>query len=166
MQKRALVIWSSVKAAIAVSLVGWGALHLRGWDAYVGVRLPSWSRAPGRALMIAGGLLVLVCGGVLSTLGFLTPEDRFFPKQFTASGPFRYVRNPMSLGWVILMLGLGLHESSVLVVAFSAALFLFVHVVIVFVEEPGLEKRFGESYREYKRSVHRWVPKFGGNGVK
>jgi protein-S-isoprenylcysteine O-methyltransferase Ste14 len=30
----------------------------------------------------------------------------------------------------------------------------------VYVEEPGLEKRFGESYREYKRNVPRWIPRW------
>jgi protein-S-isoprenylcysteine O-methyltransferase Ste14 len=78
-----------------------------------------------------------------------------------ALGPFRYVRNPMSLGWVIFMLGLGLYKSSVLVILFAAALFSFLHAIVVFVEEPGLEKRFGESYLKYKRSVPRWLPQFG-----
>lgn len=73
--------------------------------------------------------------GILSTRGILeTPGDRFFPKEFAAFGPFCCVRTPMSLGALILMLGLGLYD----------------HVIIVKVEEPGLEKRFGESYRQYK----------------
>ena len=80
-----------------------------------------------------------------------------------AFGPFRYLRNPMSLGAVIAMLGLGLYESSVLILLLALALFLFFHVIVVCVEEPGLEKRFGESYRDYKRSVNRWLPKLGGN---
>lgn len=160
MQKQTLVLWTLVKVAFAVLLVGWGALHLRRWDAYVGLRLPGWVRVPGLVLMVAGGFVVLVCGGVLSTRGILsTPGERFWPKEFVVFGPFRYVRNPMSLGWVVCMLGLGLYESSVSVVLFTAALFLFLHSIVVLVEEPGLEKRFGESYREYKRSVNRWVPK-------
>jgi protein-S-isoprenylcysteine O-methyltransferase Ste14 len=35
---------------------------------------------------------------------------------------------------------------------------LFLHLLIVFVEAPKLERRFGESYREYKRRVNRWLP--------
>jgi protein-S-isoprenylcysteine O-methyltransferase Ste14 len=164
MKRQALVFWTLAKVAIVVLFVGWCALHLRGWDPYLGVSLPAWSRTPGLILLISGGSLVLACGGILSTRGILeTHGDRFFPKEFVAFGPFRYMRNPMSLGAVILMLGLGLYESSVSILLLAWALFLFFHVVVVYVEEPGLEKRFGESYREYKRSVNRWLPKFGGN---
>ena len=79
-----------------------------------------------------------------------------------AFGPFHYVRNPMSLSAVIVIFGLGLYESSMAILLFALAAFLFFHLVVVYVEEPGLEKRFGESYRAYKRSVHRWLPKFRG----
>jgi len=112
-------------------------------------------------VLIAGGLLVLACGGILSTRGILARKGRLFPKEFVAFGPFRYVRNPMSLGLVILMLCLGLYESSIAVLLFAVGLFLLLHLVVIYVEEPGLEKRFGESYRDYKRSVNRWLPKFG-----
>ena len=164
MKRQALVFWALAKVAIVVLFVGWCALHLRRWDPYLGVSLPAWSRTPGLIFLISGSLLVLMCGGILSTRGILeTPGDRFFPKKFVAFGPFCYMRNPMSLGAVILMLGLGLYESSVSILLLALALFLFFHVVVVYVEEPGLEKRFGESYREYKRSVNRWLPKFGSN---
>jgi len=32
------------------------------------------------------------------------------------------------------------------------------HAFFLLVEEPGLERRFGDEYREYKRSVPRWIP--------
>jgi len=158
-----LVLWAVARTAIAVLFVGWCALYLRRWDPYLGVSLPAWTRALGLIVLISSGLLVLACGGILGTRGILeTPGDRFFPKEFVAFGPFRYLRNPMTLGAVILMLGLGLYESSVSILLLALALFLLFHVVVVHVEEPGLERRFGESYREYKRSVNRWLPKFGG----
>ena len=162
MNTQTLVLWAVAKVAIAVLFVGWCALHLRRWDPYFGVSLPAWIRALGLMFLISGGLLVLACGGILGTRGiFETPGERFFPKEFVAFGPFRYLRNPMSIGVVIVMLGLGLYESSVSILLFAVAMFLFLHLLVVYVEEPGLEKRFGESYREYKRSVNRWLPKFG-----
>jgi len=164
MSRQPLIIWTVVKVATAVLFVGWCALHLRRFDPYLGVSLPSWSRIPGVIFMIAGGVMILTCGGILSTRGiFSMPGKRLLPREFVAFGPFRHVRNPMSLGFVILMLGLGLYASSVSVLLFALALFLFLHLIVVYVEEPGLEKRFGESYREYKRSVRRWLPKVGGS---
>ena len=166
MKKPMVVIGTLLRVATAVSLVSWGDLQLRRWDWRVEARLPQWSRVPGVLFMICGGGVVLLCGGILSTREiFEMPGERWLPKEFVASGPFRYVRNPMSLGWVVFMLGLGMYESSVMMIGFAVGLFFFLHLIVVLVEEPGLEKRFGESYREYKRAVRRWVPKFVGQGA-
>jgi protein-S-isoprenylcysteine O-methyltransferase Ste14 len=162
MKKLGLVFWAVARVTIVVLLAGWGALYLRKWDRHLGFWLPSWCRLPGLILLIGGGVLVLICGGILGTRGILeTPGDRLFPKDFMAFGPFRYVRNPMSLGAVVLVLGLGLYESSASILLLALALFLVLHVIVVRVEEPGLERRFGQSYRDYKRSVNRWLPKLG-----
>jgi protein-S-isoprenylcysteine O-methyltransferase Ste14 len=162
MNRLTLILWSVTKVAVAVVFVGAAALRLRRLDSYVGVGLPVWSRIPGVVGMVAGGLIVIACGSVLANRGiFSMPGQRLLPREFVTFGPFRYVRNPMSLGFVTLMAGLGLYESSVSIILFAAGLFLFLHLIVVYVEEPGLEKRFGESYCEYKRSVDRWLPRFG-----
>jgi protein-S-isoprenylcysteine O-methyltransferase Ste14 len=70
----------------------------------------------------------------------------------------------MSLGAVILMVGMGFYELSVCILLLAATLFLFLHLLVVYVEEPGLEKRFGKSYGDYKRPVNRWLPNFSGSG--
>jgi len=160
MKKAGLIVWTVVKVAIAILVVVWCVLHLRKLDSYLGIWLPGWVRLPGLVFLIAAGVVVLVCGGVLSNRGILTSGNGVLPTVFVAFGPFRYVRNPMSLGVVLLFFGLGLYESSLSIVVFAALLFLFLHMVVIYVEEPGLEKRFGENYRLYKRSVNRWLPKF------
>jgi len=68
-------------------------------------------------------------------------------------GPSAHVRNPMSLGAVTMTFGLALFCRPI-----SILLFLLIQMFVVFVEEPGLEKRFGESYLHYKLSVNRWLP--------
>lgn len=159
MHRQTLVWWAVTKTAIVILLLGWCVLHVRRFDGYLGVSVPVWSRAPGLILLSSGALLVLTCAGILSTRGILSPGDRLFPKEFVASGPFRYIRNPMSFGVVAFMVGLGLYEASLSILLFAAALFVALHLVIVYVEEPGLERRFGESYQDYKRSVNRWLPR-------
>jgi protein-S-isoprenylcysteine O-methyltransferase Ste14 len=67
----------------------------------------------------------------------------------------------MSLAGVILMVGIALWHRSTLALAVAAGLFLVFHLVVVRVEEPGLERRFGESYRSYKHHVPRWLPRWG-----
>lgn len=154
---RSAVIISAIFMTIGL-LIG----YLRRLDAYLGVELPMWVRVPGVVAVVAGGALVLICGAMLSTraIGTHVGEEWFMPREFVAAGPFRYVRNPMSLGGVVLMAGIALWQRSTLALGLSVALFVLMHAVVVYLEEPGLEKRFGESYREYKRHVRRWIPRW------
>ena len=55
-------------------------------------------------------------------------------------------------------IGFGLFQRAVSVLLLAVGASLLAHLFVVFVEEPGLERRFGESYRRYKQSVNRWLP--------
>lgn len=72
------------------------------------------------------------------------------------SGPFRYVRNPlyMVLIWILVATAFGLNNLGALALAvpFTAIL----HFGVILREERYLEAKFGEEYREYKRRVRRW----------
>jgi hypothetical protein len=59
---------------------------------------------------VADAAMVLICGAMLSTrgIGTLGGEQWFMPREFVATGPFRFVRNLMSLGGVVLMTGIAL----------------------------------------------------------
>jgi protein-S-isoprenylcysteine O-methyltransferase Ste14 len=159
MKNAGIITWTLSKVITSVPLVGWCALHLRRFDVGFAFALPAWTRLPGEVLLAAGALMVLTCGWILSTRGFGTHGDRFFPNEFVSLGPFRYVRNPMSLGAVTLTLGFALYHHSISLLLFSIFLFVLLHVIVVYIEEPGLEKRFGESYLRYKRSLNRWLPR-------
>lgn len=89
--------------------------------------------------------------------GTLAPWDP--PKVLVARGPYRYVRNPMISGVVLTLFGEALilgswpHTTWALFV-------LFVNLVYIpALEEPLLEQRFGNSYREYCRHVPRFIPR-------
>jgi protein-S-isoprenylcysteine O-methyltransferase Ste14 len=153
MSRVAVVIWTILRVVAAVLFLGWAALHLRPLDRVIGVGLPEWLKPAGMALLLVGGVVVLLCGEMLSTPGIL-------PTKFVVLGPFRYVRNPMSLGGVTMMFGLALFFRSISISLFSAILFLALHGIVVFWEESFLEKRYGESYLQYKHSVNRWLPTF------
>lgn len=151
MNRRLVVAWTLVRVALVVLCVGWLALRLRRFDRVIGPTLPAGLVPLGIALLIAGGLVVLYCGTLLSTPGLL-------PREFVAFGPFRYVRNPMSLGAVAMLFGLGLFCRSISILGFAVVFFLAMHAFVVYLEEPDLQKRFGESYLQYKQSVNRWIP--------
>jgi protein-S-isoprenylcysteine O-methyltransferase Ste14 len=153
MSRLSVVVWTMLRVAAAVLFAGWAALHLRVLDGIIGMKLPQWLKPASMVLLLVGAVVLLLCGGMLSTPGIV-------PTEFVVRGPFRYVRNPMSLGAVTMMCGLALFCRSLSILLFSTLLFLLIHIFVVFVEEPGLEKRFGESYLQYKLSVNRWLPTF------
>jgi protein-S-isoprenylcysteine O-methyltransferase Ste14 len=153
---RMVVILSAI-----LLVIGWLMGYLRPLDALLGVELPAWVQVPGIVAVVAGAALGLTCGAMLSTrgIGTLGGEEWFMPRKFLASGTFRFVRNPMSLGGLVLLTGIALWHRSAFGLGFTAAWFLMVHLMVIYVEEPGLEKRFGDSYREYRRNVRRWLPR-------
>ena len=74
------------------------------------------------------------------------------------NGPYRFVRNPMISGVILFLFG----EAALLRSKGNllwAAFFLVLNLLYIpLVEEPQLEKRFGEPYRLYRRHVRRFIP--------
>ena len=88
-----------------------------------------------------------------------TPAPYDPPKFLVARGVYRYVRNPMMIGVILVLLGEAMLSGSLPVFTWALIFFQACLVLIPFWEEPDLEHRFGEAYLEYKRKVPRWVPK-------
>jgi protein-S-isoprenylcysteine O-methyltransferase Ste14 len=161
MPRMLAISWKVAIVIVVWIAVGWITGYLRPLDVSLGVELPAWVQIPGIVAGVVGGALVLRCGAMLSTrgIGTLRGEEWFMPREFVATGPFRFVRNPMSLGGAVLMAGIALSHRSALGLGLAAVLFLVFHLVVVLMEEPGLEKRFGDSYTKYRRNVPRWLPR-------
>jgi protein-S-isoprenylcysteine O-methyltransferase Ste14 len=130
-------------------------------DRAAGRALPAVPGLPvvGTTLAVAGGLLALTCVALFVARGEGTPAPFDAPRRFVAVGPYRFVRNPMYVGAITLLVGFGLvlDAPSVFGVAFAA--FFFSNLFVIFVEEPGLAARFGETYLAYRRSTNRWIPR-------
>lgn len=128
-----------------------------------GVRSPTVALAAAGALLIAGGLSLLIWTVVLfdrvgkGTLGL--GELMGEPVHLVVRGPYRHVRNPMITGVLCILLGeAGVTASGWLLVWF--AIFLtFQMIGIQFWEEPHLIKRFGDEYLAYRQNVPRWIPR-------
>jgi protein-S-isoprenylcysteine O-methyltransferase Ste14 len=142
-----------------VALWVWLALGVHRFDPAIGVAVPDWARWLGSALMVVGCAVGLTCGGFFAARGLGTPAPFDPPREFVATGPYRFVRNPMYIGGLLALGGFGLVERSPSILLLAAGVAILVHFFVVIVEEPGLEWRFGDSYRTYKRSVNRWLPR-------
>ena len=150
-----------VSGVLLATVVGvWGGAPLAAWlDALVPVRLPFDLRWLG-VLMIVGAMTLIASAQVSFVRfggGTGVPNDP--PRRLVANGPYRWVRNPLyisgnSLLWATALM---LNSAGLLGMAFMVAIGF--HMFVVFYEEPQLEKRYGDAYREYKKSVPRWVPR-------
>jgi protein-S-isoprenylcysteine O-methyltransferase Ste14 len=146
--------------AAFILFFGWLALRVQGWDDSLQVELPPWTRMAGLAFTGLGALLLLACAGTFIARGRGTPAVFDPPRQFVSAGPYKFVRNPMYIGGFLLLAGFGLIQRSLAILLFALALLGLFHLFVVFVEEPGLKKRFGQSYLDYKQIVKRWLPRF------
>jgi protein-S-isoprenylcysteine O-methyltransferase Ste14 len=106
--------------------------------------------------LLASVALVASCGRLFMQAG--TPFRPTAPATtIVREGPYRFSRNPMYLGIAGLLAGLGVLLGGV---CFAAALVVFlavVHFGVVLPEERYLEALHGETYRQYKRRVRRWL---------
>jgi len=124
------------------------------------VTIAAWTvRMTGSLVFIAGFALFTWCVVLFARIGHgtLAPWDP--TRDLVAVGPYRFARNPMISGVALVLIGEALLWGS-WVVGIWVCLFMCInHVYFIFSEEPGLEKRFGESYRLYKSQVPRWIPR-------
>lgn len=147
------IVYSALFVWLWVSIAGW----VRSYDAQIPLSLPGWLRPLGYGIAAVGAILAALCIATFVTRGRGTPAPFDPPREFVASGPYRWVRNPMYVGAAGVILGAGLVLSSPSLVLLAFAFLLAMHFFVILHEEPTLEDRFGASYRRYKADVHRWL---------
>lgn len=100
----------------------------------------------------------LKCVWEFATQGRGIPAPLDHPKQLVVTGLYRYVRNPMYLGVLLVLLGEALFFQSTAFLLYALAWLALVHLNVLLYEEPNLTRTFGDSYRHYQVSVRRWIP--------
>jgi protein-S-isoprenylcysteine O-methyltransferase Ste14 len=110
------------------------------------------------------GILILIVGLVINTKGSLLlsrSKSTFIPQEAPSmliiNGPFRFSRNPIYLGGVIIILGISVLMGSIIAFLAPIITFLIVEFYFIPIEEKKLEESFGNKYLEYKNQVRRWI---------
>lgn len=106
-----------------------------------------------------GVALYIWCVWVFSTVGRGTPGPWDAPRRLVAVGPYRWVRNPIYIGALAVILGEAWLFTSVPLLVYAGGASIFCHLFVVSYEERTLRRRFGDDYEEYLRAVPRWVPR-------
>jgi protein-S-isoprenylcysteine O-methyltransferase Ste14 len=94
--------------------------------------------------------------------GHGTPAPVAPPTALVVTGQYRYVRNPMYVAVVSLVLGQAAWLGSPALLIYAAVLLVLFHIFVVSHEEPTLARRFGASFEEYRGHVRRWWPRLTG----
>jgi len=110
--------------------------------------------------LLSGVVLYLWCAGTFTFIGKGTPAPIDAPKVLVIQGPYQWVRNPMYIAVLLVVIGEAILFRSFLLVGYALLVWLVVHLFVVFVEEPSLRGQFGGSYETYLRTVRRWLPRF------
>jgi protein-S-isoprenylcysteine O-methyltransferase Ste14 len=110
---------------------------------------------------VLGFSVALRCVWDFGWTGRGTPVPVAPPQRLVVVGFYRYVRNPMYVGFATGWIGLWIifgHSNAVLIAA-VAAVALGIDLFVIFYEEPTLRRKFGSGYEQYCRNVRRWWPR-------
>lgn len=143
--------------AAGIPALVWGCGKLLGGT----VILYNWLSLTLSIICFAAGIPWMLSAVVWQVVrGKGTPVPIVPTKEFLQNGPYRYVRNPMILGFFLYLFGwvFLFNETGAFLAAAGFIIFLLAEVKII--EEPELEKRFGDAYREYKKEIPFIFPKW------
>jgi protein-S-isoprenylcysteine O-methyltransferase Ste14 len=115
--------------------------------------------------LLLGVGLYFWCAGAFTFIGKGTPAPIDAPIFLVREGPYQWVRNPMYLAVLSVIIGEAILFHSLLLVGYALLAWVVVHLFVVFFEEPSLRRQFGESYEAYLRTVPRWLPRFSPQTV-
>jgi protein-S-isoprenylcysteine O-methyltransferase Ste14 len=110
---------------------------------------------------VLGFAVALRCVWDFGWTGRGTPAPLAPPQRLVVVGFYRYVRNPMYVGfgsgWIGLWIVFGHPDPRAIAVA--AVIALCAHLFVLLYEEPILRRKFGSDYELYCRNVRRWWPR-------
>jgi len=149
-------IFFVVAPGFVVGLVPWWLSH---WQ----FRSALWDRQPvrwlGAALITAGLAGVLDSFTRFALEGRGTPAPILPPDTLVVRGLYRYVRNPMYVMLLAVLLGQGLFFGSASILIYAAIAWLITDLFVRSYEEPTLRRTFGGQYEAYCSHVRRWLPR-------
>ena len=110
-------------------------------------------------LITASALVLLDSFFRFALQGLGTPAPVFPTRHLVISGLYRYVRNPMYLAVLTVILGQSLLLGDVRVLEYAALVWLGFHIFVLAYEEPTLQAKYGAEYQRFCSAVPRWIPR-------
>lgn len=122
-----------------------GGVHYYCWPVIIGLSITVFGQMI-RAMTI--GLAYIIRGG---------KDGKVYAEELVTEGIFNHCRNPLYVGNILMLVGVGVLSNSLLYVVVMLPVFLFIYHAIVLAEENFLRNKFGSSYDAYCKKVNRWL---------
>ncbi len=110
--------------------------------------------------ILIGAAIYFWCAWDFTFTGRGTPAPIDPPKELVAKGLYRYVRNPMYVGVLTLLLGEAILFGSRALFIYAAVAFVVYYLFVILYEEPVLRRKFGAAYQRYCAETPRWLPRW------
>ncbi|NOY39494.1 MAG: isoprenylcysteine carboxylmethyltransferase family protein [Nitrospirae bacterium] len=121
-----------------------------------------WLIPVNRTLALISGLFTFVFGTVILSagmIGFRSLQRSYGQdtSRLVTSGIYRWSRNPQFIGWALMLSGISLAGRSGFAFVLTGVFTIVIHLYTTRMEEPYLERLYGEEYRQYKLSTPRYI---------
>jgi protein-S-isoprenylcysteine O-methyltransferase Ste14 len=110
-------------------------------------------------IAILGGFMVIWVSIACVRQGMGTPIPIDPPIRLVFTGLYRYVRNPMYVGALLIVVAEAVYFGSPWLILYAVGLWAVLHTALIIFEEPQLKRCFGADYEQYLKEVPRWIPK-------
>ena len=150
------IVFLFVAPGIVAGLIPWWISGYRMEPPLLGVELLRWL---GVVLLLLGAVLLVETFARFALQGLGTPAPIAPTKSLVVTGSYRFVRNPMYVAVVSLILGQALLLGSLGTLVWGGIVWLTVHLFVLSYEEPTLSRTYGEQYDRYRSNVRRWIPR-------
>jgi protein-S-isoprenylcysteine O-methyltransferase Ste14 len=121
--------------------------------------LPTWLELVAWPLFMIGSILIIWASVTLAKKSGASGAPGDPNQKLVDSGPYRWLRNPIYAGDVLLVFGVAFFTRSLTLLAAACLIPFFLDRYVRRIEEPRLLQRLGEPYAEYSQRVSRWIPK-------
>ncbi|MHB1133856.1 MAG: methyltransferase family protein [Chloroflexota bacterium] len=150
------IVFFVLAPGVVVGLVPW---WLTGWRVQQPLS-PWWpARLVGLGLLVAGAYVLVDAFVRFVVEGLGTPAPLAPPERLVVGGFYRYVRNPMYVAVLAMLIGEALLLGQLILLAYAAVAWAAVAAFVRWYEEPTLSRQFGAQYAAYRRAVPAWWPR-------
>ncbi len=151
------LIFTILQPGIVAGLIPYLILGDKVSDMFVQRLSHQGLHSSGAIVFLIGLAIMLTCiiSFAVNGRGTLSPIDP--TKKLVISGLHRFSRNPMYVGVTLILIGEAIFFQSTELWFYSLFVFVTFNIFTILVEEPRLQRDFGEEYKTYCKKVRRWI---------